>query len=266
VNTSFVDGQVALGFGSSDVIVRRLWVTSANHIYANVSVNAAAASLSTEVSVVSGLQLVSQPFGLQILPANARQVSIIPPILNSATGAAGVPAGGVGILNLSNLTAPAGAIGLSIGGLRASVLSTSGNQVTFQVPASLPLGPAVVVVQLPTGDVIAPVVMDIEPAAPVITAAFSSPGVLADAAHPAARGGVVLLSISGLPDPAGIADISTIHVNVGGIDHNAVSASSQNGAVLVQIMLNNNVSAGLQVPATVSFNGATSQPFLVAIR
>jgi hypothetical protein len=31
-------------------------------------------------------------------------------------------------------------------------------------------------------------------------------------------------------------------------------------------MLNNNVSAGLQVPATVSFNGATSQPFLVAIR
>ncbi len=73
-NTNFVDGQVAVGFGTADVTVRRVWVLSPTHLIADaVAAPNAAASLA-EVSIVSGMQYVSQPNGFQVqLPPAAER-------------------------------------------------------------------------------------------------------------------------------------------------------------------------------------------------
>src|SRR5262249_30027371 len=75
---SFVDGLSTIGFGSSDVQVRRAWVVSPNRIWANVAVAPNAAVGPILSSVASGFQVISQPFGFQIQGANPRA-----PLLNS---------------------------------------------------------------------------------------------------------------------------------------------------------------------------------------
>src|SRR5580700_8459485 len=54
VNTNFAQGQTIVGFGSSDVYVRRVWVLSPTHLQADVYVPATAAQTFTEVSIFSG--------------------------------------------------------------------------------------------------------------------------------------------------------------------------------------------------------------------
>ena len=56
-NMNFVDGQVTIGFGSHDVLVRRVWVLSPTHAVANVSVAANAPQSFSEMSVISGMQI-----------------------------------------------------------------------------------------------------------------------------------------------------------------------------------------------------------------
>ena len=70
-NTDFVNGQVTVGFGTTDVTVSRLWVLSPTHLIANVVVAPNAAVGASEISVISGFQVVTQPFGFQVQPANA---------------------------------------------------------------------------------------------------------------------------------------------------------------------------------------------------
>jgi hypothetical protein len=265
VNAAFVDGQVAIGFGTSDVTVKRLWVVGPNRVLANVAVNPGPPAGSVQFSVASGLQLIAQPFAFQVLAPNPRQSVIAAPVVNAATGAAGVPSGGLAMMSVSNLTAPGGSIAVTVNDQRAAVLSVSGGQVTFQVPAGTPVGPAIVRLQLPGGEPVLPVVMQVDVAAPIITAAFSAPGVPADAARPAFRGSLTGFLVSGLPDAATLGDFSSVRVNVGGVDHAPISAANQNGAVLVQFVLSTSVPAGAQ-PATVSFNGAASQPFTLQVR
>jgi hypothetical protein len=86
VNTNFVNGQTVVGFGSSDIVVKKIWVTSANRLLANVSVSPSAGSITTVLSVTSGLQVVSQPFGFQAQTASNRVVSLSSQVINAANG------------------------------------------------------------------------------------------------------------------------------------------------------------------------------------
>ena len=262
---NLVDGLTTIGFGSSDVTVRRLWILGPNHAVANISVNPSAPSTASEVTLASGLQVANQAFGFQILPQNPRQVIMTPPV-NQATGGAGVPAGGIAVANVSNLTASSGSIVLTVADQRATIISIANGQITFQVPAGLPLGPAVVKLQLPTSDTVQPVVLNIDPQPPAITAAFSSPGVPVDAAHPAVRGGTVIFTVTGLPDPTTIPDPSVIHFNISGVDHSAIAISGQAGTPQIQVILNANLAAQSPASVTLSFNGTTSPTFLLPIK
>jgi hypothetical protein len=67
-NTAFVDGQVTVGFGSDDITVQRVWVLGPTRVQANISVAANAATGSSEVSVISGFEVLSQPNAFQVLP------------------------------------------------------------------------------------------------------------------------------------------------------------------------------------------------------
>ena len=95
---------------------------------------------------------------------------------------------------------------------------------------------------------------------------FSSTGVVADPFRPAARGTQIGLLVVGLADAAITGDPAAIHVNVGGVDQVASSITSANGGALIQFNLSNSVAAGAQVPVTVSYGGATSQPVSISVR
>ena len=60
----FVDGQTFVGFGTSDVLVKKVTVIDANHL--SVVVNASVPVSSTAVSVTAGLRLLSQDLGSSI--------------------------------------------------------------------------------------------------------------------------------------------------------------------------------------------------------
>ena len=69
-NMNLVDGHVTIGFGSHDVLVRRVWVLSPTHAVANVSVAANAPQSFSELSVISGMQFAT--FGNAIQTQSAR--------------------------------------------------------------------------------------------------------------------------------------------------------------------------------------------------
>jgi hypothetical protein len=271
-NVNFVDGLTTIGFGSSDVYVRRVWVAG-NHVLANISVSASAPVAQTHVTIMTGLQSVALPFAFQIFPPNAGQLVAIAPVTNAAGGQNGVPAGGTAILNAANLPAQGtpvvtvAAAGPNGAGpdQPATILGVNGGQITFQVPSGLPTGPAIV--KLQAGSLAAmPILMNIDSPPPAIVNAFSSPGVGADAGHPAHPGSVLTVLVNGLPDPSTIFDLSTVKVTVGGVDHTPMGISAQPGGALIQIVLSPSVPTGAQDPVTVTYNGYQSQPLLIPVR
>ncbi len=256
VNASFIDGQTTVGFGSSDIVVRQVWVTGPNRLLANLSVSAGAVPASTTVTVATGLQIMAVPSAFQVTPAPARLVSMVPPVA--------APAGGTATVNVPNFAAPASALSLTVADQRATVLSASNGQVTFQVPAGLPVGAAVLRLQIQGGDVVAPIVMNINPPPPAIAAVLSG-GITVDASHPARAGSILGIVITALPDAALSGDPSAIKISIGGSDFVPFSAAAQSSGVLVQVSTSSTIT-GTQVPVVVSYAGVTSSPVLIPIQ
>jgi len=65
-NTNFIDGQVLVGFGSSDAVVNSVTVLSPVHLSVNVTMNSSAVIPNTNINVVSGLALIAQSQGAVI--------------------------------------------------------------------------------------------------------------------------------------------------------------------------------------------------------
>ena len=69
---TFTPGQTIVGFGTSDVLVQRVFVLSPNHLQVDVSVSPNAALSNADVSVLAGFQLATAPSGFQITPSDSR--------------------------------------------------------------------------------------------------------------------------------------------------------------------------------------------------
>jgi hypothetical protein len=80
-------GQVTVGFGTSDITVTGVWVIGPTHLVANVIVAPGAALGSSEISVISGFQVISQPLGFQIVAANPAAPAILA-VVNGVPGQA----------------------------------------------------------------------------------------------------------------------------------------------------------------------------------
>jgi len=135
VNTRFIEGQTVLGFGASDVYVRRVAVASPTRLLANVLVLPAAPLGPLTATAITGFQVVVQPAALQVLPARPGV-----PLVNPEPSGA-VFAGGRVTLQGSNLLASETRVIVS--GIAAQVIAAAPNQVTFRVPLGLAPGPAV---------------------------------------------------------------------------------------------------------------------------
>ncbi len=275
-NTNFVGGQTVAGFGSSDVVVKQLWVVSQGLALANISVNPLAQAESTTISVASGLQLTTLSTAFQVSTGNGAQVSLRTPIVNQATQLAGVPGGGIAVINTSGLPSTLSGNNvagwtLSIGGQPATFTvgaGPTGAQLLAVVPGGLPLGTAVVQLNSPNGNNPQAVLMQIDAAPPVITAVQSLSGSAVDSTHATHAGDTITLTVSGIADQLGtLPAASAIFVSINGVEQNPTAPVATNslGGAQMQVTLPWNVSTGV-IPLAVRVGTRVSAAYSIAIQ
>jgi uncharacterized protein (TIGR03437 family) len=263
-NANFVDGQVTVGFGTEDIAVNRVWVLSPTHLQANVVVAPNAAPGASEFSVISGFQVVSQPFAFQTQAANPNLPSFGLPIVNAVPTQQTVYPGGFVAIYGSNLAMSPTSAQVTLNNVPMQVQFASATQINFVIPAGFPTGLATL--NLNNGLTSAfPVLVQIGNSPPTVTGVTSGSGVSLDASHPAGAGDVLNVLVAGL-DPAVPGNLSRLQVTVSGISMQIMGvAPASNGQFQIQILLTQSL-AGAQVPLVVSVDGSSSAPFTLAVR
>ena len=266
-NTNFVNGQVSVGFGTSDVTVRRVWVLSANHLAVNVVVAPNATVGASEVSVISGFQVMSQPAAFQIQPVNPASPAIAF-VVNGATNLPG-PFNPLGYVTLygSNLAPSPANLQLTLNGVTIPALFASATQINFQIPAGFGGGAATL--NLNNGSASAfPVRLQIENPPAEIAGVSDADGAV-DATHPADPGDMLSVLVTNL-DPAAAATPGRVQVTVSGVPMTVqqiapAPASAPAGTLQIQFALSQSF-GGAQVPVVVALDGSASAPFVIAAR
>jgi len=256
-NMNFVDGQVTIGFGSHDVLLRRVWVLSPTHAVANVSVAANAPQSFSEMSVISGMQIATFPNAFQTQPARPG-VPVIASAGNSDPNQQSVFAGGPVTILGQNL---AGAQ-VSLNDVAVTVAFGNANQISFFVPQGFTPVPAVLKLTL-AGGASFPVVLQIDPLPPVITG-VSTPANTAFGAS-AGAGDVLQVVVTGL-DPSVLGTPGRLRVTLSGMEMTVQQiAPFGAGAYQIQIVVNQSFGAS-QVPLVVWVDGTASAPMNITVR
>ncbi len=249
-NTSFVPGQVTVGFGTSDITVSGVWVISPTELWVNVMVAPGAAVGSSEISVISGFQVISQPLAFQIVAASPAAPAILA-VVNGVPGQATIYPNAVATIWGANLANPQ----ITINGQPASVPYSSNNQVNVTVPAGTPTGP--VILNLTTSGGSVSLVVPISYAPPVILGITEPSGAIVNATNAASSGDQLTIAISGL-DPTVTLASGRLQVEVAGVSMPVQSI----GASQIQFTLNQSFNA-TQVPVTIVVDGSSSAPFTI---
>jgi uncharacterized protein (TIGR03437 family) len=263
-NIEFTDGLVSVGFGTSDVVARRVWVVSPTRLLANVFVSPFAQAGAYNLTVASGLQTVSQPFSFQVQPANLRAFWLSSSVLNFVTQQPSVTAGAIAVLTVggSPVTVTPGSANVILGDRQLPVLAVNGNQVMFQIPAGTPVGP--VAVRLESGSERSlPIVVPIDPPPPRILSATVANQTLTEAL-PAHAGESISLIVADLKETGSPIGGSRVVVNIGGVHVNAISVSEAGSAHKLTVLLPSHSPVG-RVPVSVEIDERTSEPIQVSI-
>jgi uncharacterized protein (TIGR03437 family) len=263
-NMQFVDGQITVGFGTSDVAVRHVWRLSATHIIANVSVAPGAALGSMPVSVISGFQRVFQPAAFQIQTANPSLPLISLPLVNNDSNQTILYPGASVTIFGSNLGSSAGAVQLTLNGQSVPVVSAAANQITFVVPSGMPIG--LTTLTLNNGSATSPAIeVEIDGRPPVITAVTNRSGQTVDANHAATVGDVIFATVTGV-DPAVANNPSRVQATVGGgaVAILQVAAAADNKSVQVALLVGQSF-GGSSVPVEIAVDGVGSDPYSIVI-
>jgi uncharacterized protein (TIGR03437 family) len=267
-NMTFVSGQTRVGFGSSDVVVKDLWVVSPTLARANVYVMPNAPQALTLVSLVSGFQMASLPSGFHV-QAPAGGPTLNSDVVNATIAQAPIYPGASAILTVANLPAEvtAASLTLTLNDRPAAIASLEKNQLTFQVPEDLPPGPAIV--RLQAGDVpIPPVFVRIETAPPMIVTVLDGDTVV-DVTHPA-RLGYGLVVVASHAGEAGV-EIAPerVKLTIGGIDHLLASAAQPVAEHpelhQFETVLSPLLEPSTEIPVVISVDGRSSQPALITV-
>ena len=135
---TFTDGEAAVGFGTSDIAVRRVFVLGPNHLQADVSVAAGADLSSSDVSVFSGFETTTATAGFRITPAVYGLPAPIPVLTNALTGLTGVYPGAIVSLYGSNMQVADATPVVTFDNQPAAILYSSPTQINLQLPAPCP--------------------------------------------------------------------------------------------------------------------------------
>jgi hypothetical protein len=264
-NTAFVNGQVITGFGSNDVTVQRVWVLSPTHIQANVSIAANATLGNSELSVVSGFEVMAQPGAFQILPANLN-LPVITAVTNGSATQQTVYPGVYATVYGLNLASPAAGVQITLND-QPVALQPNGvlpSQINFFIPANFPTG--VATLKLFNGSLAAnPIALEIDVPPPAILSVTNVSGVPYDATHFASAQDVVNVYVSAL-DPNVIANPSRVQVTINGQQMPIQNvAQAANGQSVVTFVLNQSF-GGVPVNLAVVVDGSSSITVPVTVR
>ena len=262
---NFTPGQVYVGFGTTDIVVRRVYVVSSNHLQVDVSVSPNAALSNPDVSVINGFQLAVAPAGFQISPQVPGLPAAIPVLTNAAPGLTGVYGGAIVSLYGSNLAATGSTPVITIGGQPVGVLYASPGQINLQIPPGLNAGPAILTLNSGTTNAY-PVLVNIDTLPAGINAIQNASGGYIGSASPAHQGDLLIVSLSNFA-PSGL-NVSTgnVQVGVGGVLHNVIQVSSPvAGLYQVSFLLNANEQVGQSQRLIVYLNGRSSYPASIPV-
>ena len=262
VNTSFVDGQVTVGFGTGDVQARQVWVLSPNHAIANVVIPPAAALGASEISVLSGFRLAAQPFAFQTLPYTSSRPSITLPLTPSAQGM--IP-GSIATVNGFNLSIGQASVSVTVNDQPAQIVFASSTQVAFVIPPGIPVGAAIL--KLNSGvDSAPPVAIHVESLPPVIVNLTNLANLTIDASRPASLGEVLNIVVTGL-DPSAIGTPGRLRVTVSGVEMQVlqVTPGPLPGSYQLQFAMAQWF-GGAPVPVVVAVDASASAPYTVTVR
>lgn len=260
-NTHFVDGQVTLGFGSDDVAVQRLWVVSPTQLQANIVVAPGAAQGASEISVISGFQVIANSNPFQVQPANPALPVIGVPLANGNPNQQTIYPGFFATLYGANLPSNPQ---LTLNDVPAAIVFANSAQINFLIPAGFPVGLATL--KLTGGAVSAnPVLVQISSPPPVIQSAASSSGVANDPTHFASAGDTIDVFVTGL-DPAVQNNPSRLVVTVAGVGMPVQSITpAPNNQFEIQVTLTQSFGAQ-PVPLAVVVDGSSSASVPVTVR
>ena len=269
IDTHFTEGQTLAGFGSSDVVVRRVWVLGPTRLLANVHISRSAPLVSAPLTVATGFEIAKLPLALRVGYPRPQVPVPDPHVVNPVTGLTSIYSGGQAVLSVANLLSGiASSLSITIDGQPATILGVDGAEVTFAVPGGLAVGPAVL--RFVAGSVAAaPIVVAIDPPPPVILAVTGLSDTPVSATRPAVQGELIRIAVAGLAEPAAADDPARVRVSVGGIDHTATRViASQADANLsdVQFTLSMSVQPGDLVPLAVRVGERMSQTVHVPVR
>jgi uncharacterized protein (TIGR03437 family) len=264
VNTNFVAGMMTVGFGSSDVLVRNVWVLSPTHAQVNVQIAPGAPQSALLATVISGFQVFSQPAAFQIAAPNPSLPVIEPTLINGVWLPSGVFPGS--IASLFGLNLGGAQTSITINGQQVNILYASPTQINLVIPASLKPGTAILTLNNGTAKGY-PVVIQIDPAPPVITGVENAAGANIGASDAPQPGNPLTLLVTGLAAAGATVDPTTVQVTAGGVNIPAavVSEVAKTAAYQVQFTLDPSVAPGAQVPVTVSINGEVSLPVYIPV-
>jgi hypothetical protein len=266
LHTNFSDGQTVAGFGSSDVLVQRIWVLGPDRLLVNIRVSAAAKPGVLPLAVITGFETATLADALDIQQGRTDAPIPDPTPINPATGQPSIYAGGKALLTVANLPQNL-ALSATMNGLLVVVESVQGDAILLQVPAGLDVGPAVLRLVV-GGEVLPAFVLSIDPAPPVIQNVSLFGGAAPTPALPVVPGAYLMVTVTGFADPRVPASPELIQVSLGGVPHAAqylsISTTDPN-LYSFSIQVSAEVAAGDAVPLTVGIGHRISQSVAVAV-
>ncbi len=253
-----------VGFGSSDITVRRVVALSPNHFQVNVSVAAGAALGASDISIISGFQAAFAPLSFQVSATPAGQPSVLPILTNTAAGLNGAYPSALVSIQGTNLSVNGSLPSVVIGGLAAPVLSVAPTQIIVQIPSTLQAGNTLL--SLNNGAINAPsVLVTIDPQPSLILGIATAGGTALDLSHPAKAGDTITVSVANLPNGVATIAPSRMQVAVGAVLHPAIQVAGQNGVYQVTFQLTAQDATGTSQQLVVYLDGKSSLPSSILV-
>jgi uncharacterized protein (TIGR03437 family) len=261
---NLVDGFTRVGFGNADVQVRGIWVVAPNRLLLNVSVAPNAGPNVTNVTLLNGLQAVTQAGAFQVQDAGSA-VPVLSSNVSNQLGGTSIYPGAVAVVRVISPALPAnlGSTRLLLNDTAVAFSVVSDNVLSFTVPANAALGLGLLRVQI-NGDVSPPVAVAIDSVPPQITNA-SINGQSVEANHGVRSGDLVILNVSGLGDPAITIAAAKVTVSIAGIDVSASQVTPSGNSQLIYFYAPATVGSGT-LTITVSVDGRVSAPYQAALK
>jgi hypothetical protein len=267
VNTKFAQGQTSVGFGTSDIVVKRVWVLGPGKLRASVAAASSAKELTTLATVTTGLETLVAPAAFAIQAPGSPAGSISSDLINP-NGRTTVYPGATAIVPVSNvavgnpITATLNDVSIPAGP------DESGKQVLIGIPADFPPGTAVLRIWV-AGVSLPPVLVSIDAAPPVVVAVMSGTTPLPPEAA-VAPGDTLTLEVANVPDEAAIMDAARFRLSIGGIEHVPLgpptAVEGRANTYLVSFVVSPLVPSGRQSPLSVSIDGRTSDPWQISMK